>query len=134
MTISLSLRRYVIERATHRCEYCLLHQDHNTQQHEIDHVIPRKHNGDDREDNLAWACFYCNRFKGSEIAAYDEITGQLTRLFDPRQDSWDHHFVLDEGVIVAQSSIGRATVRILQLNRSSRISKRRILQQAGLYP
>jgi 5-methylcytosine-specific restriction endonuclease McrA len=61
-------------------------------EHEIDHVIALKHNGQTVEDNLALCCTLCNRFKGTDIASIDVETGHLTPLFNPRLDTWDEHY------------------------------------------
>ena len=58
------LRRQVRERAQGRCEYCFIHEADMYYPHEADHVIAEKHGGATSLENLAWACFYCNRFKG----------------------------------------------------------------------
>ena len=134
MTISASQRLRVANHAGHRCEYCLIHEDHAIKRHEPDHIIPRKHGGSEGDDNLAWSCFHCNRFKGSEVGAYDIETGQLMPLFNPRRPIWSNHFVLDGARLEPLTEIGRVTVVVLQLNRDARVETRRILQQAGLYP
>jgi hypothetical protein len=54
---------------------------------------PRKHGV---VENLAFACVFCNRYKGSDIATVDPVTGEAVRLFDPRQDSWGDHFEWNE--------------------------------------
>src|SRR5579885_2087602 len=56
------LRRQVQERAQGRCEYCLIHENDMYYPHEPDHVIAEKHGGATSLENLAWSCFYCNRF------------------------------------------------------------------------
>lgn len=134
MTIANATRNQVVFRAEQRCEYCLLHQNYSAKKHEVDHIIPLKHGGKDSVDNLAWACFHCNRYKGSEVGAFSTETGQLTPLFNPRKHIWDEHFVLDRGMIAAQTEIGRVTVMVLQLNRPARIQVRVSLMKAGLYP
>ena len=78
------LRRRVQQRAAGRCEYCLLSEEDAFFSHEPDHIIAKKHGGTTSYANLAWACFDCNRFKGSDIASKDLLTGQLVSLFDPR--------------------------------------------------
>ena len=41
----------------------------------------------------------------------------LTPLFNPRTQRWGDHFYMDEAaIIVGTSSIGRVTVRLLDLN------------------
>jgi hypothetical protein len=51
------------------CEYYLIHESDAAFAHEVDHIISRKHGGQDSEDNLAYACFACNRFKGSDLGS-----------------------------------------------------------------
>jgi hypothetical protein len=51
---------------------------------QVDHSIARKHGGRASENNLALACFYCNSFKGPNIAGLDPDTGEVVRLFHRR--------------------------------------------------
>lgn len=134
MPISADQRSRIARRAGFRCEYCLLREDHAIKRHEPDHIIPRKHGGGDDDDNLAWACFHCNRHKGSEVGAVDVDTGQLVPLFNPRQQIWTDHFVFSEGRIEPLTSVGRVTVLVLKLNKADRVELRALLNQAGLYP
>src|SRR5271166_4827055 len=43
-------------------------------------------------DNLALSCLHCNRHKGPNIAGTDPRTGEVVRLFHPRNDQWSVHF------------------------------------------
>jgi hypothetical protein len=132
--VSPALRITVQDRARHRCEYCLLHEDDAWEPHEADHIIARKHSGLTELINLAWTCSICNRHKGSDIASIDEISGNVVRLFHPRRDSWARHFKLVRGRIVPRTSVGRVTAFLLQLNRPDRVRVREILHNNGLYP
>lgn len=76
--------------------------------------------------NLALACFDCNRFKGSDIASVDPVSGVLTPIFNPRTNRWSEHFRFDSGRIVPLTSIGRATARLLRLNLAHRVEIRRL--------
>jgi len=67
--IPAALRRLVMGRADHRCEYCQLSQAVALHPHEPDHVIPHQHGGATHEDNLALACFRCNRYKGPNVGS-----------------------------------------------------------------
>ena len=91
------LVRLVWERAANRCEYCRMPHPQFRLPFQIDHVMARKHAGETDAENLALACFHCNRFKGPNIAGRDPLTGDLVRLFDPRRDRWSDHFVLEGG-------------------------------------
>jgi 5-methylcytosine-specific restriction endonuclease McrA len=55
-----ALRRLVVERASQRCEYCLLPDGLSFYPHEVDHVIALKHQGQTTAENLAYACWRCN--------------------------------------------------------------------------
>lgn len=120
-------------RAGYKCEYCHIHQANTPFTHQIDHIIPRKHEGETAEHNLACACMDCNRFKGSDIAAFDLETGMLTRLFNPRTQVWADHFTLDGASISGQTAVGRVTVRILRFNDPLRLLQRQALIDAGQY-
>ena len=122
--ISAALRREVRERAAARCEYCLLAETDAFFPHEADHLIALKHGGETTSANLALACFDCNRFKGSDIASIDPVTGELVLLFNPRMQLWSDHFELRGGLIVPLTDIGRVTEKLLQLNLGSRIEVR----------
>lgn len=131
--ITDELRSRVQRRANGQCEYCRLHSDDGLLPHEPDHIVAVKHRGQTVESNLAWACFVCNRSKGSDIASIDYETGQVVRLFNPRTDRWDQHFRLESGRIVPLSPIGRVTEYLLKLNMPERVEIRRLLIQAGRY-
>ena len=132
--IPLALRRLVSERARGRCEYCLIHEDDAYFAHEPDHIISEKHGGQATADNLALACFFCNRHKGSDIASLDPETGCLTPLFNPRTQHWSDHFVLEGPIIRPLTPEGRVTIIILQLNHPDRLFERQVLIAAGRYP
>lgn len=128
------VRTQVIQRARFRCEYCLVHEQYATFVHEVDHVIAKKHGGEDTPNNLAYACAQCNRFKGSDIASIDPETGDLVALFNPRTQDWQDHFQLTGFVISPVTATGRASVRLLQLNQIDRLLLRQELLSQGRYP
>jgi len=84
-------------------------------------------------DNLAYACYQCNRFKGPNIATHDPQTGLLTRLFHPRADHWSDHFRLNGPVIEPLTSAGWGTVTLLRFNQERRIALRAELLLQGVY-
>lgn len=133
--ISPSLRELVVSRASNRCEYCLLHlDDEPVYPHEVDHIIAEKHLGQTVAENLALACFYCNRFKGSDLASVDPLNEQIIPLFNPRTQLWYEHFFLDGPVIIPLTGFARVTVRLLQMNRPRIVQRRRYLIELGRYP
>jgi len=91
----------------------------------IDHVVARQHRGLSIFQNLAWSCARCNGFKGTNLSSIDPETGLRASLFDPRADSWHRHFSLEDGMIVAHSATGRATLALLNMNGSLTIALRR---------
>ena len=131
--IAAALRRQVRERARERCEYCLLAEVEAFFPHEPDHIIPQKHGGETVLENLALACFDCNRFKGSDIASVDPSSGALTPLFHPRLQRWSDHFQLEHGRILPLTASGRATARLLRLNLPHRIEIRRDRATARIF-
>jgi hypothetical protein len=124
----------VTERAQHRCEYCLLHQDDTTFTHPIDHIVAIKHGGTTDETNLALSCIDCNRNKGSDLTSIDPATGEITPLFNPRRDDWHEHFRLQDATVVGVTAAGRTTVYLLQMNESARVTERGWLIVLGRYP
>ena len=129
-----SLRREVRERAGERCEYCLLVESEANLPHEPDHLIALKHDGQTTSANLALACVVCNRFKGSDIASIDAVTGELVGLFNPRTQRWFEHFRLDGAYIVPLTAVGRVTEKLLRFNLPSRVEVRALLIEHGKYP
>ena len=128
------LRRQVQERARGCCEYCLVHESDMYYPHEADHVIAEKHSGPTSLDNLAWACLYCNRFKGSDLASIDPISRKVVLLFHPRIQKWHRHFRLNGARIEGMTASGRATVALLHLNDPERVAYRLWLIEIGHYP
>jgi hypothetical protein len=128
------LRSAVAQRADGRCEYCLIREQDAGFPHQIDHIVSRKHGGPSTSENLALACVLCNRYKGTDIASIDSLTGELARLFNPRQDRWIDHFSLDGATIEPLSVIGSVTASLLRLNATERIAERLLLQELGTYP
>ena len=131
-----ALRRAVAARAHGLCEYCLIHEDDTFFGCEIEHVITAKHGGGTTENNLAQACAFCNRFKGSDIGTLSTTRASIVPLFNPRVDRWHEHFQLaaDGVTIVGLTEVGEATARLLQLNHPDRILERQTLREVNRYP
>jgi hypothetical protein len=68
-------------------------------------------------DNLALACVSCSLRKAAREKGLDPETGKEVRLFNPRRDHWNAHFRWDGVYAVGLDSIGRATIRALNMNR-----------------
>jgi HNH endonuclease len=130
--IPTSLRRMIFDQADRCCEYCLQPEIFAFCPHEIDHVIAEKHEGLTIAENLALACKLCNTFKGSDIASIDPLTGEITALYNPRMDVWREHFRLEDAVFIPLTAKARTTVRLLQINRSDRVTERQLWIPSGL--
>ncbi len=124
----------VWQRAHAACEYCQLPQSLSPITFEIDHVIAQKHGGATEAGNLALACFYCNSFKGPNIAGIDPESGRIVRLYHPRQDGWRKHFRWDGPLLVGRTPIGRATAAVLEINHVDAVAVRRALLEEGVFP
>ena len=59
--ISGSLQYEVLKRAKFRCELCGISADDKAL--EVDHIVPRNHNGTDDISNLQSLCYSCNAMK-----------------------------------------------------------------------
>ncbi len=133
--IAKELKFSVAERAREACEYCRLPETFGYHKHEFDHILPIKHGGATTIDKLAFACWHCNRHKGTDISSFDfEANGELTRFFNPRKDGWTEHFQFSEsGKIKPLTAEARVTIKILRINDAERIEERRELMEAGIY-
>jgi hypothetical protein len=129
-----ALERLVWCRAKDRCEYCHLPQGLSPLPHEIDHIIARKHQGPTEAENLALSCFFCNSYKGPNIAGVDPGSGRIVRLFHPRKDSWRRHFAWQGPLLVGLTRSGRATIAVLEINRDEAVAMRAVLVREGAYP
>src|SRR6185436_1562432 len=98
----------------------------------VEHIRAKQHQGDDDPMNLAEACPDCNSKKGTNLTTISPDTDQIVLLFNPRIHEWDEHFEMVGAEIVGLSEIGRATVRLLDMNEDDRVVMRAELQTEGL--
>ena len=135
MSITFAQRRAVIQRAGGCCEYCRVPETDETSPFHVDHIVPIKHHGTDALDNLCLACYRCNAFKGSNVAAADPITGEATFLFDPRKQNWDDHFRINsDATLTGITAQGRATIAVMRINDERRVKYRQLAMSIGEYP
>jgi len=135
MTITRQQRRAVRKRADDCCEYCRLPQSSSTLPFHVDHVIPLKHDGLDDTDNFCLACYKCNGYKSSDVGGFDPATRDLTRLYHPREQTWEDHFRLEADMtIIGITPAGRTTVRVLRMNDDAQLEHRRMLAELDDYP
>ncbi len=115
--ISEDARKTVRQRAGFLCEYCHTSERWQYVSFTIDHIIP---NDDNSIENLALACFHCNRRKSNKTSVFDAQSDEEISLFNPRKDIWKEHFEWskDKIFIVSKTEIGRITVDLLNLNRA----------------
>ena len=132
--ISQDLRRLVKERSNCLCEYCLIHESDTALGCAVDHIISIKHGGATDADNLAYACVFCNRYKGSDIGSIIWETQEFSRFYNPRRDAWKVHFQLQKAIIQPISNIGEVTARILGFNDPDRVLERQFLISRSRYP
>jgi len=129
----------VRRRAGHRCEYCLIPQALFGRRFHLEHIVAKQHGGLTRLDNLALACWQCNLKKGPNLSGIDPESGQMTGLFHPRIHTWAEHFVFRElqskvGKVemAGLTPVGRATVRVLELNEEFRQALRYEIYRSAL--
>jgi 5-methylcytosine-specific restriction endonuclease McrA len=124
--IAPDTRQAVRLRANDHCEYCRLPQAASVLSFHVDHIVAKQHLDEvvDDPEFLCLACSRCNAYKGPNLSSIDPATGEIVRLFHPREDDWDDHFELREGQIEARTAIGRATVRLLNMNAPQRVELR----------
>jgi len=135
MTLAKAVRQLVRNRAGNCCEYCRLPAAAGTVPFHVDHINPLKHGGSDDSDNLCLACYKCNAHKGHDLVGFDPQTGELTRLYNPREQRWEEHFIIQADMrIQGLTAQGRTTVRVLQMNDEDRLENRQLLAEIGEYP
>ncbi len=134
--INEATRNQVQQRASYLCEYCHASELWQYVKFTVDHVIPLDRGGSNSLDNLALACFHCNRRKSNKIIAIDPQTELKVPLFNPRSDIWKEHFIwsADRLYIIGSTPIGRATVTALALNRIRIINIRAADLSVGRHP
>jgi len=129
--VDSKLRDAVRERANGRCEYCRLPEVATELAFQVDHIIAEKHRGPTVLENLALACAYCNRFKGTNLSGVDPDTGSMTRLYRPRDDRWNDHFAWAGPEVLGLTAIGRTTIEVLRINHPEAVELRSILTRLG---
>jgi HNH endonuclease len=130
------IRHQVRQQANALCEYCHASEQWQYVHFTIDHVIPLALGGTQILDNLALACFHCNRRKADKATAVDPDSGEEVLLFNPRRDVWSEHFIWSaDGLrIVGLTPTGRATIAALALNREWAAHIRQADRVAGRHP
>jgi hypothetical protein len=132
--VNQDLVRQVRQRAQGRCEYCRLPVSFYPLPFHVDHIVARQHGGPTDIENLALACLHCNRHKGPNIAGRDPATGELVRLFHPRQGKWSEHFEWRAATLAGRTAIGRITIQVLAIKDPDFLAVREALMEEGVLP
>ena len=125
------LRQQIRNRAGDRCEYCLIPRRADQLPFQVDHIVAKFHHGAATLDNLAWSCFDCNAYKGTNLSGIDPLTQELVSLIHPRVDDWHEHFEWNGPALIGKTKRGRATIDVLRINLPSRVEHRRLLILLG---
>lgn len=135
MPLSSRQKQAVRLRAGNCCEYCRLAQSSSFARFHVDHIIAIRHDGTDSDDNLCLACPACNAYKGDNVAALDPLSGDASKLYNPRRQHWDEHFQLNsDATLIGLTPEGRVTVYLLRLNDEERVLHRLGEWLSGDYP
>ena len=86
--------------------------------------MAKQQGGSDDPAGLALACDRCNAYKGPNLTSIDPDTEAIVPLFHPRVDRWEDHFELRDGQVCGKTAVGRATVRLLNMNAARRVELR----------
>ena len=134
--ISAEVRRQVIEDTGSSCGYCLSEEVLMGVSLTFEHIIPIASGGLTTRENLWRSCRPCNEIKAARTHANDPESGEFVPLFNPRLERWTDHFQWTENYtqIIGVTATGRATVAVLQLNRSLLIKARMRWRMMGWLP
>jgi hypothetical protein len=134
--IPASLQQRVRQRAQGLCEYCHAAEQWQYVRFTLDHIIPVARDGSSTLDNLALACFHCNRRKTDRLQAVDLTSRDQVPLFNPREHKWSDHFIwsADGTTLIGCTPTGRATIDALALNRERVVRIRAADYIAGRHP
>ena len=134
--IPAKLRNLVAKRANYTCEYCRSQEDFSAESFSVEHILPRILSGKTVAENLAFSCQGCNSHKAIKTNAIDPISETIVPLFNPRTQNWNEHFAWNKDFIeiIGLTSIGRAAIAALKLNRKGVKNLRWALFIVGKHP
>lgn len=103
------------ERYNYRCGYCDVSEVDAGGELTVDHYRPLSA---DSDDNLVYACFRCNLFKGDFWSGVQDQE-QGHRVLHPQRDDVSAHLAPNEqtGHVESLTETGRFHIALLQLNR-----------------
>ncbi|WP_066423518.1 HNH endonuclease [Anabaena sp. 4-3] len=134
--IPVELQRKIRSKFADCCAYCRTAEHLTVTTFEFEHIIPLSAGGKTSFENLCLSCPTCNRYKASRQTAVDTETQQEVFLFNPQQQLWSEHFAWskDATEITPLTSVGRATISALKMNRSQLIRVRQMWVKLGEHP
>ena len=134
--VPAELSRMTRDRANGICEYCRSQERFSPQRFSVEHIKPQSAGGASTPANLALSCQGCNGHKYTKQQAPDPVTRRIVPLFHPRRQRWSDHFAwgADGSLIVGVTSVGRATVEALRMNRIELVNLREVLYAAQQHP
>ena len=134
--LNIQIKQQVRATAKGCCEYCLSQEKFATQRFSIEHIQPLSKGGQTALNNLALSCQGCNNYKYNKTEGEDSVSDRIISLYHPRQKHWQEHFNWNQDytLIIGLTPTGRATVKVLRLNRENLVNLRRILYAAGEHP
>ncbi len=82
--IPAKIQVQVRQRAGDLCEYCHTSEQWQYVPFTVDHIIPLSKGGVNALENLALACFHCNRRKSNRLTVLDPDSEEEVPLFNPQ--------------------------------------------------
>lgn len=106
-----------------RCGYCGVSENESGGELTVDHFVSRSAGGDDRDENLVYACFRCNLYKQAYEPPSDD---PATHLLHPQRDKVENHLLLDVATCELKPLTARGAnqISILHLNRPALVAYR----------
>jgi hypothetical protein len=121
--VSETLRQSICAIYGFRCGYCGVTETESGGQLEIDHFLPQSQGGQDKLDNLVYACRTCNAFKG-DYWPPPGASSDLMLLHPRRDDLSTHVGSLPDGRLIGLTKRGWFHIQRLRLNRAQLIELR----------
>ena len=107
------------------CGYCGISETDAGGELTIDHFHPQSRGGDDSDDNLVYACYRCNQYKGAFVPSAAQ-QAQSLRLLHPLRDELTEHITgdVDTGRLEGRTPTGTFHIHTLNLNRAELMAHR----------
>jgi len=108
-----------------RCGYCGVSETASGGELTIDHYRPVSAGGNDEDDNLVYACFRCNTYKGDFFPSADDLQ-HGRRILHPLLDQVAQNLRANEqtGRLEPLTDTGRFHLFLLRLNRPQLLEQR----------